>query len=259
MKVLTNKDIIEGSSVVTIGSYDGVHYGHRKILEMLFDKAEVYGAKPVLMTLFPHPRKVLNLDLPKLHLMNSLEEKKYLLNKCGLPILYIATFDSEFSQLSGEQYVKEYIVDRLNAKAVIIGYDHHFGKDRGNGYDFLCEMGSKYGFDVYEIPKQDIDSANISSTVIRKLLEKGEIVKANKYLCEPYFFMGEIDDLGYLKITEELKLIPPAGIYSAMIKCRGENLSIRVLIVVENGKNRVKIDSYKCFKGICVLKIIEKI
>lgn len=253
MKVFSNDDILDTNSVVTIGSYDGVHYGHRQILNTLFEKAREYDATAVLLTLYPHPRKVLKLDVSRLRLLNSLQEKIYLLEKCGLPALYIATFDKEFSELSGEQYVKQYLVDRLKAKAVIIGYDHHFGKNRENGYEFLSKMGKKYGFDLYEIPKQDIDTEKISSTSIRNLIMQGDIEKANKYLCEPYIFISKIDSEGYLLIYEPLKLIPCAGKYSAIIEYGNVQEACALLI---DKSNRVRVDIAKIPSKECVVKII---
>ena len=255
MDILCDKDIIEGNSVVTIGSYDGVHYGHRKILEFLSQKGIEYGCKTAVLTLDPHPRKVLNLDLDKLNLLTSLKEKSYLLDKCGLSYLYIAEFTKEFRELSGEQYIKQYLVDRLKAKAVIIGYDHHFGKDRKNGYEVLVEMGAKYGFDVFEIPEQDIDSSNISSTTIRNLLNNGEIEKANKYLSEPYMFMGKIDANGKLIVEENLKLIPPQGLYATETEVDGH--SIRTDISISKNKE-IRFSDEKLFENESIVKIIHK-
>lgn len=255
MKILGSGDFLKNGSVVTIGSYDGVHYGHRKILDILFEKSNQYDVPSVVLTLDPHPRKVLNLDISKLRLLNSLEEKCYLLDKCGLDVLYVAEFNKEFSELSGERYVREYLVNRLGVRAVIIGYDHHFGKDRCNGYAFLVEMGEKYNFDVFEIPKQDIDFAGISSTVIRDLLRSGEVEKANKYLCEPYLFISEVDKDGYIAINEELKLIPPAGKYNVLIEY-GEKVSKCTLEVDELGK--IRLEGENVVEGGCVVKIVSK-
>ena len=256
MEILGSEDFLKTGSVVTIGSYDGVHYGHRKILSILFEKSKQYGVPSVVVTLNPHPRKVLNLDVSKLRLLNSLEEKSYLLESCGLDVLYVAKFDKRFSELSGESYVKEYLVDRLGAKAIIIGYDHHFGKDRGNGYDFLVKMGKKYNFDVFEIPKQDIDSAGISSTVIRNLITQGEIEKANIYLCEPYLFIGEVCEDGYLEVTEDMKLIPPVGMYNAIVE--SAKFAQRCVLEIEESGS-VKIICENRLEGTCVLKIVSEI
>lgn len=256
MKILSHDEILDTCSVVTIGSYDGVHYGHRQILNNLLEKANQYNATAVLLTLHPHPRKVLKLDISRLRLLNSLEEKTYLLEKCGLPALYIAKFDKEFSELSGEQFVKQYLVDRLKAKAVIIGYDHQFGKNRENGYEFLEKMGKKYGFDLYEIPKQDLDAEKISSTTTRKLIEQGDIEKANKYLCHPYMFIATIDSRGYLSITEPLKLIPPMGEYDAEISGANiENFSCKLLI---DNQNRIKLNISTAPPAEYLIKIIGK-
>lgn len=255
MKLFSSDDILEKGSVVTIGSYDGVHYGHRQILNELFEKSKQYDALGVVLTLYPHPREVLKLDISSLHLLNSLQEKIYLLENCGVAALYLAKFDKEFSELSGEQYVKQYLVDRLKAKAVIIGYDHQFGKNRENGYEFLSAMGKKYGFDLYEIPKQNLDAEKISSTSIRKLLEQGDIERANKYLCEPYLFISQIDTDGYLIIDEQLKLIPCAGDYRAEVTC-GEIQRACKLIIDDN--KRVKIDLLELFSKECIVKIMGK-
>ena len=255
MKILTDKDFLKEKCIVTIGSYDGVHYGHRKILEYLFNKSVEYNCKTAVLTLYPHPRKVLNLDLSKLHLLSSLEEKTYLLDKCGISYLYVAEFTKEFSELSGEDYIKRYLVDRLKAKAVIIGYDHHFGKDRMTGYDLLVEMGAKYGFEVYEIPKQDIDAANVSSTVIRNMLERGEIENANKYLVEPYLFIGDIGADGVLVINDELKLIPPFGNYLSEVEIGNKTIIAEMFI---SSEKKISFNNEKLHGEGRIVKIISK-
>lgn len=203
--------------VATIGSFDGVHYGHRSIIRNLIDTASRYGTESLLMTFHPHPRKVLKADADKLRLLNTIREKEYLLERCGIDRLFEAEFTPEFANLSGEEFVRQYFVDRLRAKAVIVGYDHTFGKNRESGFEFLQQMGTKYGFDVFEIPKHDLEQNHVSSTAVRTLIQQGEIEKANELLTTPYFFIAPADTTGQLHPEEDTKLIPPPGEYRVNI------------------------------------------
>ncbi len=254
MEIVRDNSQIGMNSVVTIGSFDGVHYGHRSILEKLMELSKEYRASSVVLTMYPHPRKALNLDISKLKLLNSLDEKAYLLSEFGVDFMYVAKFDKAFSELNGEEFVRQYIVDKLRAKAVIIGYDHRFGHNRQNGYDFMQAMGMKYGFEVVEIPKHEIDQADISSTTIRNLLSEGDVVKANKYLCTPYFFMAEVDKDGYLVIDEEMKLIPPAGDYLVQLEWDNEQLSSKITVFEDK---RVRLHLQKSFDKKIIIKIIN--
>ncbi len=226
MNIISTQQPLNFPTVVTIGSYDGVHYGHQHILSVVVQKSKHLGAQSLVVTMYPHPRKVLGLDASKLSLLNSLEEKAYLLERQGIDILYNIEFTPEFGNLSGEEFVEQYLVGRLNAKCVVVGYDHRFGRAGAWGFEDLCVMGQKFGFEVIQIPKQDIDQAGISSTTIRNLIASGDIVRANKYLIHPYIIIGMLQEDRSLAISESSKLLPPNGEYRVEIDDREAHLII---------------------------------
>ncbi|HEA29666.1 MAG TPA: bifunctional riboflavin kinase/FAD synthetase [Leeuwenhoekiella sp.] len=213
----------ERATVVTIGTFDGVHVGHRKIIQRLLASAKSNDFESVVLTFFPHPRMVVqkNADIK---LINTIKERKKLLEKTGLDHLIIHPFTLDFSRLSAEAYVKDILVDQLHAKKVIIGYDHHFGRNRNADIDDLKRFGKEYGFEVEEISKQDIDDVSISSTKIRNALNLGDLEKANTYLGHPFMLTGTVSrgkglgrKMNYptanLQIAESYKIIPHKGVY----------------------------------------------
>lgn len=225
MKVIHHISEFDSSeqTIVTIGTFDGVHIGHRKIIKRLIDAANQTNSKSTLLTFFPHPRMVLQQN-SDLKLINTLEEKEKILAQTDLDNLIIQPFTLEFSRLRAENYVKDILVDQLNAKKIIIGYDHRFGRNRTANIDDLRDFGKKYNFSVEEISKQDIDEVAVSSTKIRNALNQGDIELANSYLTQAFQLTGEIvrgkglgKELGYptanLKIKEDYKLIPREGVY----------------------------------------------
>ena len=210
-------------TVVTIGTFDGVHVGHRKIIQRVLASAKVNGLESLVLTFFPHPRMVLQKDM-SIALLNTIEERVQLLEKTGIDHLVVHPFTKKFSRLSAIEFVKGILVDQLRAKKVIIGYDHHFGRNRNANIDDLRHFGEQFDFEVEEIPKQDINDVAISSTKIRKALDVGNLAKANTYLGHPYMLTGEImrgkglgRQMGYptanLHVGEIYKLIPPKGVY----------------------------------------------
>ena len=166
---------------VTIGTFDGVHFGHKEIINKLVDNAKLAGKKSVLLTFFPHPRMVLQKDTT-IALINTIEERTALLEKTGLDYLIVHPFDKEFSRLSALDFVRDVLVNQLNISQLVIGYDHRFGKNREGNFEQLEEYGHMYDFLVHEIPAQDINAISVSSTKIRKALQEGAIKKAVKYL-----------------------------------------------------------------------------
>ncbi len=210
-------------SVVTIGTFDGVHLGHRSILTRLVETAKNDDLDSVLLTFFPHPRMVLQKD-SDLKLINSISEKKKLLETIGIDHFVVQPFTKEFSRLTALEYVRDLLVNQLNAKKIIIGYDHHFGRNRTANIENLREYGATYGFEVEEIGLKELDEVAISSTKIRKSLEAGDITTANKYLGYHFMLTGTVErgkgigkTLEYptanLKIDEPYKLIPKKGVY----------------------------------------------
>jgi riboflavin kinase/FMN adenylyltransferase len=179
------------NSVITIGTFDGVHVGHQKIIKRLVKTAKKENLKAVVLTFFPHPRMVLQKDA-NIKLINTIEEKAELFNKFGIDNLVVKKFTKAFSRLSAEDFAKQVLVDKLNAKKVIIGYDHHFGRNRRANIDDLRRFGETYGFEVEEISMQDINDVAISSTKIRNALAEGDIIKANTFLGYDFMISGTI-------------------------------------------------------------------
>ena len=209
--------------MVTIGTFDGVHLGHRKILERLTNNAKNTGLKSAVLTFFPHPRMVLQKDLD-IKLLNTLEEKKQILETLGLDYLIIHPFTKEFSRLSAIDFVRDILINNLKAKKIIIGYDHRFGRNRNANIQDLISFGNTFDFEVEEIPAQEIDDVSVSSTKIRKALLEGDVETANSYLSYPYMLTGTVKKgkglgkgFGFptanLHIAEAYKLIPKNGAY----------------------------------------------
>lgn len=221
--------------VVTTGSFDGVHVGHTKIIERINRLAREIDGESVLITFFPHPRKVLFPESAGkgLKLINSQREKINLLERTGLDNLIILHFTLEFSKTTSDEFVKEILVKRIGAKKVVIGFNHHFGHNREGGYEKLYEQGKTYGFTVEEIPEQELHNETVSSTKIRNALLKGDIQKANAYLDHRYLMTGELRMInlngGYksmqwyaVNIEEECKLIPPPGLFAVCTFYKGQ-------------------------------------
>ncbi len=210
-------------SVITIGTFDGVHIGHQKIIERLVNVGQNKNLESVVLTFFPHPRMVLQKDA-NIKLLNTIDERKELLSKLNLEALLIKTFNLEFANLSARDYVKTILVDELNAKHIIIGYDHHFGKNRSANIEDLKVFGKEFGFEVEEISAQDIKDVAVSSTKIRNAISIGDIATANSYLGAPFFLTGIVvkgKGLGKqiqfptanIHVKEDYKLIPKNGVY----------------------------------------------
>ncbi|MDB4226073.1 bifunctional riboflavin kinase/FAD synthetase [Flavobacteriaceae bacterium] len=225
MKIIRSITAFNSSekTIVTIGTFDGIHIGHQKILKDLIKTAKKEGKKSVLLTFFPHPRMVLQKD-NKILLLNTIEEKSGLLEKMGLDYLIIHPFSKEFSRLTALDFVRDILVNKLNTSRLIIGYDHHFGKNREGNIHQLKEYSLLYDFKVEEIPAQDIDDVSVSSTKIRTALKDGNLKTANNYLGYHYMLNGTVvsgkklgGTIGFptanLEIKEPYKLIPKTGVY----------------------------------------------
>ncbi|WP_178987055.1 bifunctional riboflavin kinase/FAD synthetase [Winogradskyella schleiferi] len=222
------------AKVTTIGTFDGVHIGHQKILKQVVQLAESNGYLPVVLTLFPHPRMVLQKD-DSIKLLNTIEERVELLKTFGIREVIVKTFTKEFANLSAKDYVKQILVDELNTKQIVIGYDHHFGKNRSANITDLKAYAKLYDFKVEEISAQDIADVTVSSTKIRSALDHGEVDKANSYLGYNFFITGTVvkgKGLGRtidfptanINITAPYKLIPSDGVY--VVKSKIEDKTI---------------------------------
>ncbi len=218
MKPKQNKN-----TVVTIGTFDGVHIGHQKIIQRMLTVGKEKDLTPAILTFFPHPRMVLQKDA-NIKLINTIDEKKDILNALGIKTLIIKRFTQEFSRLTAEEFVQRILVNELRAKHVIIGYDHRFGRNRAADIEDLKAFGKTYGFEVEEITAQDINDVAVSSTKIRNALFEGDIAIANRYLGYNFNLTGEVvkgKGLGRtidfptanLNISEDYKLIPKQGVY----------------------------------------------
>lgn len=222
------------AKVTTIGTFDGIHIGHQKILKQVVQLAEDKGYVPVVLTLFPHPRMVLQKD-DSIKLLNTIEERIELLKALGIKEVIVKKFTKEFANLSAKDYVKQILVDELNTKQIVIGYDHHFGKNRSANIKDLKAYAKQYNFNVEEISAQDIADVTVSSTKIRTALNEGEVHLANSYLGYNFFITGSVikgKGLGRtidfptanINITASYKLIPGDGVY--VVKSKIENKTI---------------------------------
>ena len=241
----------EKESILTIGTFDGVHIGHNKILTKLVEESKKNNLSSLIMTFFPHPRMVLQKS-QEIKMINTMDEKIHLFEKTGVDNLIIQPFDENFSKIRAKEFVEEILVKKLKIKHIIIGYDHRFGKDREASVDDLKKFGLNYKFTVEEIAAQEIHSIAISSTKIRNAILKGEIKKCNEYLGRNFMLTGEVvhgDGLGKkinfptanIEIPETYKIIPKNGVYLVKAIINSEiyfgmmNIGVRPTI---GGKNK---------------------
>ncbi|GLB52675.1 riboflavin biosynthesis protein [Neptunitalea chrysea] len=221
--VKSTEHTIKDPTIVTIGTFDGVHLGHQKIIEHLIGAATITGYKSTILTFFPHPRMVLQQD-SDLKLINTIDERIELLEQSGIDSLFVHPFSKEFSRMSAEEYVEKLLVQKINAKRVVIGYDHRFGRNRTANIEHLIKYGEAYNFEVEEITAELVDNVSVSSTKIRKALLEKDIETANTYLGYDFFITGTVEhgkkigkQLNYptanIHIKESYKLIPPIGVY----------------------------------------------
>ncbi len=245
-------------SIITIGTFDGVHVGHQKIIKRLISLGEKEGLTSIILTFFPHPRMVLQKD-NTIKLINTIEERSTILKQLGLNYLLIKEFTEAFSRLSAEEFVKQVLVEQLNAKKVIIGYDHRFGRNRNADIKDLMKFGEMFDFEVEEISAQDIDEVAVSSTKIRKALYDGDIRRANRYLGYPFMLKGKVikgkgigKQITYptanIKIAEDYKLIPKQGAYVVSSTINGKTvfgmMNIGVNPTVNGEKESIEVNFF---------------
>ncbi len=217
------------NAVVTIGTFDGVHLGHRKIIERIKQLAKASDGETVILTFFPHPRMILHPEDQGLKMINTMDEKAQLLEQLGVDHLIITPFSRDFSNQTAEEYIRDILVEKIGTKKIVIGYDHRFGKDRHGGLVELQQLAPVYGFEVIEIPEQDIHDVAVSSTRIRNALLNDDIDLANEFLGYPFFVTGKVmrgdqigRTIGYptanILIEETYKLIPADGIFAVKVQ-----------------------------------------
>lgn len=222
-------------TIVTLGTFDGVHKGHKSILEKLTDSSAQMGCESVVLTFFPHPRMVLQQN-SDLKLLNTITEKASLLEQCGVNNLIIHPFSHEFSRLTAEEFVKQILVDTLNVCKIIIGHDHRFGRNRTATITDLIAFGKQYNFEVELIIALEVNAVSVSSTKIRHALTEGYITTANQFLGYPYFLTGTVTTgrqlgrtIGFptanIAIAEDYKLIPANGVYAVSAVLNGSTVN----------------------------------
>jgi riboflavin kinase/FMN adenylyltransferase len=210
--------------IITIGTFDGVHIGHQKILDAIVKKAHVLGGESVLLTFSPHPRLVLFPESHQLKLIQTETEKIEKLSKTGLENLIVFPFTFEFSRLTAMEFVRDILVNKLNIHTIVIGYDHQFGRNREGNIQYLKDVSSVYDFEAVEIPAKEIDEVNVSSTKIRKAIENGDVERANLFLGAPFELNGTVikgaqigRTIGFptanLSIEDPIKILPENGVY----------------------------------------------
>jgi riboflavin kinase/FMN adenylyltransferase len=230
-------------AVVTIGTFDGVHLGHRQIITQLKEEAARIGGETVIITFHPHPRKIVSSVPGDVKLLTTLEEKTGLLEATGIDHLVVIPFDQAFASQTAEQYVQDFLYRYFKPHSVIIGYDHRFGKGREGDYHLMEKYGASLGFEVKEIPEQVLHKVVISSTRIRRSLLENDIATANEFLGYPYFFTGTVMEgnklgrtLGYptanLQIGNDEKLVPGDGVYAVTVRSLGSGVGSDVLLKV---------------------------
>lgn len=230
MKVFQGFETIEHipNPVLTIGTFDGVHVGHQKIIDCLNFEAEKIGGESVLFTFYPHPRMVLYPENHGMELIQTQAEKIDKLRRCGLKNVIVHPFTREFSRLTALEFVRDYLVNKLHVKKLVIGYDHQFGKNREGSIEFLRDVCETYGFEVIEISAQEVNDVNVSSTKVRNAIQNGDPEKANHFLGEPFELNGKVvggkelgRQIGFptanIDIESDIKLLPKTGVYAVNV------------------------------------------
>jgi riboflavin kinase/FMN adenylyltransferase len=222
------------NTVLTVGTFDGVHQGHRALMETVVKKAKAREARSVVVSFDPHPREIINPGKEGIKLLTTLQERAEILNDLGIDILLVIPFDRDFSLLSSEEFVRDIIHDKVGVSEFVIGYDHHFGRDREGTIETIEKLGKELDFDAYVVSKQEMGEVTISSTVIRNTLaEEGDVKQAAEYLNRRYLLNGIVvhgDErgrtIGYptanLKPEHENKVIPKNGVYAVKVRVGDE-------------------------------------
>jgi riboflavin kinase/FMN adenylyltransferase len=242
LKIFTDiKNFYARNPVVSIGIFDGVHIGHMKIIDRLKELAKQFDGESVLVTLWPHPRKILGQGKNNSLLLTTKKEKELLLEKSGIANLIILPFTKKFSQMTFREFTMYYLIDKIKVKHMVIGHNHHFGKNREGSFKYLKSISKEYGFTVEQVSPVIIQKSIVSSSVIRKELENGNIESANKFLGYNYFINGRIKAgekigrrLGYptanIGLDDSHKLLPKNGVYA--VKARLDKLEYKGMLYI---------------------------
>jgi len=262
-------------AVVTTGTFDGVHVGHRKIINRLNEIARKIDGESVLLTFHPHPRMVLFPDDHGLELITTMDEKIQLLEDAGIDNLIIHPFTKEFSRKTSLEFIREVLVEKIGTSVLVIGYDHHFGRNREGSFEHLKESGPLYGFKVEEISVQDVDDVAVSSTKIRNALHEGDVMTASKYLSYQFQLKGTVvhgDKLGRkigfptanIQVDSDTKLIPANGVYGCYVLLGEEKfkgmLNIGMRPTVNGEERRIEVhvfDLNREFYGESITLILK--
>ena len=283
MKVHFNANDFESDVpvVLTVGTFDGVHIGHRAVIDLLKRRAQEIDGESVLLTFHPHPRTVLHPEQHQLKLLNTIEERKSLLRDAGLDHLVIHPFTEEFSRKTPLEYVRDLFAEGIKPQKVIIGYDHRFGRNREGSFDSLVNLGKVFGFSVEELPAQTIEETKVSSTKVREALQIGHVAQARTWLSKPYPLLGRVKrgeqlgrKLGYptanLTIENPLKLIPASGVYAVFARLETEetwnaamvNIGTRPTVEGGSGKEQIEVHllngGRQCYNELIDLRFMSR-
>ncbi|CAN5250338.1 bifunctional riboflavin kinase/FAD synthetase [soil metagenome] len=234
-KLVFLDDVIrDENTVLTVGTFDGVHEGHKVLIKSVLDKADKYNARSTIVTFDPHPRNIINPGSAGIKLLSTLPERCELLADLGIDQMVVIPFDRDFSLLSSEEFVRDIIWKKIGVKAFVIGYDHQFGKDREGSIDTVRELGEKFGFEAHIVSRQEVENKTVSSTTIRNALQdKGDVKQAAKFLGRYYILNGTVVHgdkrgrrIGYptanIQIDMSKKVIPKKGVYAVWLRVDGE-------------------------------------
>ena len=248
-------------AVITIGTFDGVHLGHRQIIRQLIEEAVAVDGTPVLITFFPHPKQVVASHKKPIFILNSPNEKYSLLHEAGIKHIVVVTFNKSFAEQTAGDYIEHFLVNKFHPHTIIIGYDHRFGNNREGDYQLLEKEAPRFGYKVKEIPEHILRDSAISSTRVREALLAGDIITANDLLGYPYFFSGTVVEgnklgrtIGYptanLQIIDEQKLIPANGVYAVEVAIENDDqnyngmMNIGTRPTVDGSKRAIEVNIF---------------
>ena len=260
------------NAIVTIGTFDGVHLGHQAILRDMVKTAKEIGGETVVITFYPHPRQVLNINAANLRFITTQEEKLKRLEMSGVDNVIVVNFTKEFSRVSSEDFISEYILKHINPVKLVIGYDHHFGNNRMGDFNLLNEMQNKYNFELQRIEAHDVENIAVSSTKIRHSLQQGDVERANALLGYQFSYVGKVvsgnkigRELGYrtanIELEKEFRLIETSGVYATYVDYEGKEYKSMTYIGKKPTVNNEEIENIEVhlfdFDGDLYDKVIK--